>query len=198
MESVMRWIDIINEGKDAPLYHGTTIKQFPKILQTGKLVGRPTRIHAVSNKEHVEVTGISVTRDKFLRYSSERGIMGGSGRLSAPIVFELNQTNISQNFKIVPQHAAGQSRADWNRNSNNSESEEIIVAPNGLPITNHYIKCILVFAAIYSIYYEPNKGQLTLEEIEEHCKSLGIPVKIIGNARNNSPELARHSNVAVK
>ena len=184
----MRFYDIIKEGRDAPLYHGTSIKGINHILLTGKIEGKPTRIGLYNKNEYTEVIGVSATRDKFLRYSSQRfsGGYGGGGRLTAPVAIDIKQSMLVQNFKISPKHDAP--GFAYHRSTGDSESEEVIIAPLGIPFTSKYVKNIIIFEKLFNIFSDG----FTIESLIKNCEAKQIPVKIIGDSRSNSRELVKH------
>ncbi len=80
---------ILNEGRDAPLYHGTAWRCLEKILTENKLKA----VSQLPFKNGIK-NGVSVSRDyrTALQYSNE----------SSGCIFVLNQRKISQRQKIIP------------------------------------------------------------------------------------------------
>ena len=117
----MRLIDL-QEGRDAPLYHGTSMMNFIAIMATNELSGSDPM-------DNVGETHISVrlTRDlnmgkKFAHL--DRKTYGG--------ILVLNQTKLAQNYKIFPfsDNDIGASRA-----TNSGESEEVVVTDGIFPLS---------------------------------------------------------------
>lgn len=79
----MRWHDIITEGRDAPLFHGTA-------PQTAELIIRHDGINANTEHDMIEEPGISLSRE--MRVSTRFG----------PVIFQLDQRKLAQRYKIVP------------------------------------------------------------------------------------------------
>lgn len=98
----MRYLDIINEGRDAPLYHGTGIGAAILILQSNKIIARTeqdSRFLAGYGLKSVKlpqgfddspVQGVSLSRSKAF------------AETFGEIVFELDQRKLAQTNKIVP------------------------------------------------------------------------------------------------
>ena len=109
-ESFISFCDFIIEGRDADLYHGTTMNNAMKILRSGK-------IHASYNGQ------TSLTRDK-----SVASTFGNEG-----VHFKINQRTLSQTKKITPTdwHKGGSVRDERGSKSRDttmgrSEAEESV------------------------------------------------------------------------
>ena len=92
----MRWSEI-NEGRDAPLYHATTIGGAIAILSSGAIENANERTLDADDPDSPSV--ISTTRSKHLRFYDQQGV-GDSG--IAPIQFVIDQRRLSQRYKISP------------------------------------------------------------------------------------------------
>lgn len=101
----------LEEGRDAPLYHSTTMNGLLGILRYGKIVAGTG-----ANAPHY----ISVTRDRqfALKFSGK-----------STIVIQLDQRKISQVHPITPIADRGYTRA-----KQRSESEEVIYAKDGIDL----------------------------------------------------------------
>lgn len=78
------------EGRDAPLYHGTSLGNALKIIKGNEIWGGTQ--HDL-NRDDEPVFGVSLTRSKHLA----QGFAGNNG-----VVFELDQAKLVQNHKLVP------------------------------------------------------------------------------------------------
>lgn len=86
---------LITEGRDAPLYHGTYMHFAPQILDTNKLVGsRRGEIHPKRGMPDL-ARGVSLTRS--IRSALDWKPNG--------IVFELDQTKLTKNYRLIPANA---------------------------------------------------------------------------------------------
>lgn len=119
----MKIIDL-HEGRDSPLYHGTTVYQFLSIYRDNTLWGRNTP----DSMGHIR--SIRTSRDWFV--AAEHGQdMDVSG-----VVIVLNQTKLAQRYKIVPYA----DQRGWSRNSGQSESEEVIITDKLYPLSDYAIE----------------------------------------------------------
>lgn len=165
----MRWIEI-KEGRDAPLYHATSLARAVKILNNGNFI---------SNFSDKNNSTISTTRDPRLRYYSkdEEDIVG-----IAPIQFVLDQTKISNRYKIEPfdfwDGAGRWPTKDQNEKSGGVRSHEAeeIIRTKHLPIS--YITEIWLMP-LDSDYFDNAStdelnfvGAITMENIKKSYDSL--------------------------
>jgi hypothetical protein len=85
----MKWDEIINEGRDAPLYHGTSTDTAISILQADS-ISAMTQHDALAVGRSAPVFGVSLTRD--IRTALDIG----------QVCFEVSQTKLTQNRKLIP------------------------------------------------------------------------------------------------
>jgi len=106
----------LEEGRDAPLYHGTTLKFGMKILNMNELVSR--------RSWQDEGTSVSFSRNiKHARYLT---IMKNAAE--GHIIFELDQRKLAQRYKIVPvndRKLTRDKRPMYSHNGNNEFEERI-------------------------------------------------------------------------
>jgi hypothetical protein len=82
----MKYIELF-EGKDAPLFHGTSIRSANLIVK--KDIIKSLTKHKIGDKI---ISGVSTSRN--FNYSYIWSVMG--------VVFQLNQRLLSHNYKIIP------------------------------------------------------------------------------------------------
>lgn len=121
----MRLIDILIEGRDAPLYHGTSLDNAIEIMRTFVILGDTT--HRIDDRY---VSGVSLTRsyryaEWWSRQESDIGV-----------VFELDQAALAARYKIIPWDIYGDGfmGPDLKRN----ETEEFLVGDISISKT----KCV--------------------------------------------------------
>lgn len=113
-------IRVLIEGRDAPLYHTTSIRNAYKILDNDKLV---------PGQKYSDVTGdkrntISFTRDKLYSVGND-----------AMIQLKFDQRKLSYNYKFVPIAEPGYSReSGW------TESEERLVTNKPIPVRKYLLE----------------------------------------------------------
>jgi len=91
----MRYFEIINEGRDAPLYHGSGIGAAISILKGNEIWAatqhEESRLNNLGNNINSEpVFGVSLSRNREMAF--------GFG----DVVFMIDQTKLSQRYKIIP------------------------------------------------------------------------------------------------
>jgi len=110
---MIKFKQFISEGRDADLYHGTSMSRAMKILRSGK-------IHASYNGH------TSLTRDKSTAQTFAH-------KSDGPVIFKVNQRTLSHTKKIIPTdwHMGGSVRdekhaKDRETEMRRSESEEAV------------------------------------------------------------------------
>ena len=168
----MRWSEIITEGRDAPLYHATSVKAALSILRAGAL-GNPDE--RLTDDGHPKV---SMTRDERLRYYA-----------GAPVQFVMDQRRLAQRYKIKPfdffsgreravprrQHLArnpGSGKWDWEHTPSSHEAEEIVYA-SSIPLS----MCI-------EIILEPSQQNIPPEDYEEILRLAAERDIVVRDRRN--------------
>jgi hypothetical protein len=115
----MRFSEIINEGRDAPLYHGTSRQIALAIIMQGKVRARTEqKLHKTWDDPTL---GVSLTRD--LRVALEK---------FGPVVFQFDQTRLVQRMKVIPWDYWGSGYevrdvAGTRRQGQYAEAEEFVV-----------------------------------------------------------------------
>ena len=113
-------IQILLEGRDAPLYHTTTVLSAYKILSTDKLI---------PGQKYSDITGdkrntISFTRDKLYSYDGD-----------CLIQLKFDQRKLAYNYKFVPIAEPGYSReSGW------TESEERLITKKPIPVRKYLLE----------------------------------------------------------
>ena len=149
----------ITEGRDAPLYHGTSVADAVEIINTDEMEARTPQVHMglfPQKPKHV-VKGISLSRNH--RVASQFG----------PVVFEFDQRKLVHRHKIIPfqfadSEIAGYPKAIAARSTEGSvtgaysaESEEFVIGP--IRDVDKYITAIhvhyLVFKNMRSSFSDP-------------------------------------------
>lgn len=110
---------VLLEGRDAPLYHCTSIYNAYKILDSDKLnpVARPSTVTGDKS------SNISFTRDKNYSVSGD-----------AIIQLTFDQRKLSQRYKIVPIAELG-----FSRESGWTESEERLITNKPIKVSDYLI-----------------------------------------------------------
>ena len=177
----MRWKEI-QEGRDAPLYHATSLVRAVQILKNGKFISNFMNSNC----------NISTTRDPRLRYycKDEEDIIG-----IAPVQFVLDQAKISNRYKIEPfDYWDGGARwptKDQNEKSGgvrSPESEEIIKSQN-LPIS--YVKEIWLMPLEEDYFYNASTDEKKL--LDSGIKSAYDALISLAN-KNNIPVVDKRRN----
>jgi hypothetical protein len=115
----------LEEGRDAPLYHGTYAEAADEIIKDNTMIaytnhGRKVTSFSYYSKNFrgkVEQDGISLTRDIRFAWS-----------WNGQVVFELDQRKLAQTHKIVPIKIEGVLRGK-NRNAFMHMAEEFVIGP---------------------------------------------------------------------
>lgn len=87
--------NLLFEGRDAPLYHGTSYSSAIKAIDGNRIDARTSHYDAdlgleyIKNYSHRKM-GVSLSRNLTLAF--------GFG----PVVFEINQRKLAQTFKLIP------------------------------------------------------------------------------------------------
>lgn len=89
----MKVNEVITEGRDAPLYHGTSLKNASKIMKT--FVIRGDTIHCIEDKS---VPGVSLTRSR--KYALWWAIQEFGTKQA--VAFEFDQAALSARYRIIP------------------------------------------------------------------------------------------------
>jgi len=82
----MRYFEIINEGRDAPLYHGTGFSNAIEIIKHDEIKARTN--HA--DRFGTVVTGVSLSRSQEISFDFGQ------------VIFVIDQRKLAQNHKLVP------------------------------------------------------------------------------------------------
>jgi hypothetical protein len=117
----VRLHEIICEGRDAPLYHATTLSAAIRILYSGGIQNYNDR-ETDDGKPMV-----SLTRDRRLRYYSREGITDSG---IAPVQFVLDQRKLTQRFEIKPfdyWDSAQRNPRNYSKYPSGHESEEQVI-----------------------------------------------------------------------
>jgi len=85
----------LEEGRDAPLYHGTLYVKAKQILESDSILANTEEN---INKAERKTKGVSLTRNYNLAI---KFVDAKYGSLS-PIIFELDQRKLAQRYRIVP------------------------------------------------------------------------------------------------
>jgi hypothetical protein len=93
------FFEYLKEGREAPLFHGTSLVMADDILSHNYIYGRTEQYTSLKDngqkdyyQGYKEVSGVSLTRSyKIAEYFGKRGV-----------VFELDQRRLSQNYSIIP------------------------------------------------------------------------------------------------
>lgn len=110
-------IIILLEGRDAPLYHCTSIRNAVKILDSDKLLPNERTSDITGDKRNT----ISFTRDKNYSVSGD-----------AMIRLQFSQRKLSYNYKFVPIAEPG-----FSRESGWTESEERLLTNKPIPVAKY-------------------------------------------------------------
>ena len=162
----MRLIDL-QEGRDAPLYHGTSMMNFIAIMATNELSGSDPM-------DDIGITQLSVrlTRDlsmgkKFAHL--DRKTYGG--------ILVLDQTKLAQNYKMFP---FSDNNIGATRDTNNSESEEVVVTDNIFPLS----KFLTGYYATPEDILQVTDSQSSRDEIREYILAdrTDIYIKTLGQS----------------
>lgn len=158
----------LTEGRDAPLYHGTSVDSVIDILNSGFISGASGNMASyklmLSPDSHQGIRGISTTR-------SERFAAFWGGNLNSTVVLALDQARIVQKYKVIPvdhyyNKLSGQTHRkhpiSGMRRPNNQFQEYIVT--DKLPVS--YIAKIIC-------YSEDGKGEI----IKSTNTSIPIEVK---------------------
>jgi hypothetical protein len=119
--------EFLNEGRDSPLYHATTVTSLYGVVSSGGFVpdtqheAKSLGLHSTSWNQRV--SGLSLTRD--LRFAE-------NWKPSEGVIFQLDQRQLSQRYKIVPfQYWQGvyQGARGWKTEFHKpNESEEFLIS----------------------------------------------------------------------
>lgn len=131
--------EVIEEGRDAPLYHATKVEKLISIAQTNTI--KDTTIHPRKKlamgrvKDDIAMLkGVSLTRSIHF------------ARFWAPIVFELDQRALSYNYKFAPtnffQRIFTKGTPDSKRAAEPNEFEEFVIGP--IKNLDRYVKSVFI------------------------------------------------------
>jgi hypothetical protein len=112
--------EILCEGRDAPLYHGTTFGGALLILKQNKMADRTSH----SNMDLDDINGVSLSRSPRIAH--------GFGA----VVFVLDQRRLSHNYKISPvdywdtdEKKSFYEPTPYTREGEYTEAEEFVIGP---------------------------------------------------------------------
>lgn len=163
---------ILKEAKQrGTLYHYTNLKGIKGILKQNKT--KISRIHVRDKLTNTLMTirGLSTTRDKNFNTTSDRLSNGISG---ISIKINLNGDKLSDKYKIIPHNYFYDSEDVEDSNftrPQSTESEEFVIAPNGIDNIKNYIESITIFPKL--------SPDITKEAID-YINSFGIKTEIVG------------------
>jgi len=118
----MKLDQVLTEGRDAPLYHVTTLPRLLYALERNELRAYQTDIDLVS-----------LTRNKRLRH------IAGKGPAEGMLIFD--QRKLSYNYKMEPQNDNPEDKMDMMDDSR--EDEEVVVG--SIKPLNRYVDHIVIF-----------------------------------------------------
>jgi len=109
---MIKFSEFLSEGRDAPLYHGTTHSHASAILRSGyfdPVTRQNSKVLLKSKNKFESKDGVSLTRN----FHFAKTYISGPN-----VVFQLNQTKLAQNFEIIPvQYFNTQPNISWGTNS---------------------------------------------------------------------------------
>jgi hypothetical protein len=127
----MNFKQFLEEGRDAPLFHATSLDSLNQILK-----GNIVKAWTTQNINKKRIDGVSLTRD--FRFA-KNWAMKTPFKMARSCVIEFDQRKLSQRYKIVPFNYSLMSSGAA-REMNNSEAEEFVIGPIKDP--NKYINKI--------------------------------------------------------
>ncbi len=142
------------EGRDAPLYHSTGIGSAISIIKTDEIRAATEhfthKLHIGKTMDETSIKGVSLSRDiRFcLKYSLSM----------MNVIFEINQTKLSQTNKLVPisyfdsgwQSSYKKDKTRRSINSFDYESEEFCI--NSIKPLSKYLISIIVSRNLMDFY----------------------------------------------
>ena len=138
---------VLTEGRDAPLYHGTSYSNAAAILAANIIEARTSQF--LSGYKNRPTKGVSLSRN--WRMS------GGWG----PVMFELDQRVLRHNHKIVPVNYGQEIAA---RSTEYAEAEEFVVGP-----ISELDRCLL---AIYVTRVAGRHNRDLMDALAQHPKTI--------------------------
>jgi len=165
--------DFLAEGRDASVYHGTTLTWFDKILDTGKLLFRT--VHPpqflLKNKP---MYGMSTSRNKQFAFQ-----YGGK-----QILIAFDQTALARDYQLIPVNyspteGARSRESIGSVHVHGSEYEEFVTSKtkDHIPLTSRYIKKVWIRRPLSS-----DRLDWAMEiAIEQKLEKLGIPVEFLSS-----------------
>jgi hypothetical protein len=151
---MLNFKQFLEEGRDAPLYHGTDATL--KILETNTLKG--TRSHSYQSlmiDKDGEAKGVSLTRN--IKVASQFQKWADHSNYA---IFELDQKKLAQNHKIIPVNFWGALKGEPARSKSipkdevGSEYEEFVMGD--IKNLDKYIIRIFIFSKKSKLYGKPN------------------------------------------
>lgn len=133
-----QWIDLV-EGRDAPLYHGTSICNGANALHLNMLFAS----HAYED----DPFGVSLTRD-----------LNVAKDFHGEVIFALDQRALAQRYKITPFAATAHDGMYHGKHTENAEYEEVVHG-NIVPL-DHYLLWFTVDEAAIAWLKENPKTRL--------------------------------------
>jgi len=147
----MRWQEIITEGRDAPLYHATSVFGALGIITADKIADK-TEHSYYSEQDHG--VGVSLTRDR--RMASHFG----------DVVFVLDQAKIAHTKKLVPIDYWGLGGEPelvgvGRRQKNYAEAEEFLIGPLA-PLSKYLLGIDISRKLYFELARNPERNGLIL------------------------------------
>ena len=143
MKTFQSFQAILSEGRDAPLFHGTSVFHACRILRSGYIYADTPQTFKRDGKS-IELMGVSLTRNKHFALHWAMSRFKKSNDYGAAI-FEFDQARLAYNYKIVPFNYGTDvskntpARYPYNpKHQLGNESEEFLITKRGIPI-NPYV-----------------------------------------------------------
>jgi len=106
----LKFKEYIEESRNSPIYHGSRLSHVKDILLSNKLIGKSIQIPKWLNGN--KLYGISLSRNF---------------NTSGQVIFEIDQKNLSNNYKILPIKQWAIQNNKQTRFPDNNEYEEFLI-----------------------------------------------------------------------
>ncbi len=158
--------EYLEEGRDAPLYHGTSISRVAYIINDGmikSLTGHDGQKLLRTKDSGPRIAGVSMSRS--FDYAKDWGM---------DVVFQFDQRKLAQKFKIIPVQFWSMAKSSRYKEmlgirpnmSTGNEYEEFVVTKKGVPLDKF---CT-------AIYYKRSRFHET-DNLAEFARKHNIPLK---------------------
>lgn len=166
------FIQYLVEGRDATLFHGTSLENLKAILKTDKLVGK---LDTKPTSNYVNQNVIYLSRN--YRHAGFMADVKAYETNSEDVIIEISQRLMSNRFKIRPNHSSKKAKFKSPEFGGNDESEEVVVAKE----IKGFIK--------YIVAIHVNNRVVKDKEINWLLTTLNIPVFIYTSVRDKSTKV---------